>query len=324
MKRLYNTILSIALSAFAVTSWAQQRVEYFWDTDPGVGNGQVLQNYSGTDVNIQTSVDVSKLSSGIHQMGLRVLNDKHFSATYYRSFYVPPQVETITRIEYAWDSAPELGKGTPLTFTEGSTVDLTQSLPVSSLRPGMHTLFLRALSESHHSATYSRSFYVTPTVRQVKAIEYFFDNDPGVGNATRMSATLKGDSLNMAFDVDTDGLTEGVHQIGIRTLTDDTWSATEVRQFLVRSTSDAESFVTYLEYFWNKDPGNGKAFVVDITPGEEVTIDFEADMTELGEGFVHSQGVGFGVLPNTFPTLLSKDGITFKSILIHFTILKMC
>lgn len=291
MKRLYNNILAIALSAIITTPvWAQQKVEYFWDTDPGLGKGQVLQSFTGSEAIVSASLDASKLSAGIHHLGLRALNDGRFSATYYRSFYVPPQVEKITRIEYAWDSAPALGKGKKLTFTSGSIVDLTQNLSVKGLKAGMHTLYIRALSTNHHSLTYTRSFYVPPTEHKVNAVEYYFDNDPGVGKATRMAESMgeSDDELKMAFDVNTDGLSEGVHYIGIRTLTDATWSDTKIRQFLVRKVENDE--VVRLEYFWNNDPGFGKAYSVDITPGKEVTIDFEADMTALPEG-THSLGL---------------------------------
>ena len=43
MKRLYNTLIAIALSALVTSVWAQKQVEYFWDTDPGVGKGKVLE-----------------------------------------------------------------------------------------------------------------------------------------------------------------------------------------------------------------------------------------------------------------------------------------
>ena len=99
---------------------------------------------------------------------------------------------------------------------------------------------------------------------------------------------MTGDELALAFDVNTDGLSEGVHHIGLRTLTDGTWSATMVRQFLVRSVADND--IVRLEYFWNKDPGTGNGLVVDVTPGKEVTLDFEADMTDLPEG-THTLGL---------------------------------
>ena len=289
MKLLNHTFLTLAFSAWAATPLcAQQKVEFFWDEDPGVGCGQVLQSYTGTSAAVSAELDVSALSVGIHTLGIRALNDTWFSQTYHRQVYVLPKEEKISRIEYSWDEDPAQGSSTALSFKEGSVVDLTESLSVSALSPGMHTLYLRVLSTGHQSLTYARSFYVPPTPYAVEAIEYFFDTDPGVGLATQMEAAIDGGSLKMAFDVNTDGLDDGVHKIGIRTLTAGTWSATKYRQFLVRSVK--ENGIARLEYFWNEDPGQGYGLAVDITPGKEVTVDFEADMKDLPEG-VHTFGI---------------------------------
>ena len=185
-------------------------MEYFWDTDPGVGKGQVLQTFTGSAANVQAELDVSSLSTGIHQLGIRALNNSYFSATCYKVFYV------------------------------------------------------------------------TPTVYKVQAVEYFFDQDPGVGKGMQMAASLIGDELNMAFDVNTEGLADGVHKIGIRVLTDGTWSDTKYRQFLVRTVM--ENYITRVEYFWDNDPGLGYGNSVAITQGEEVDANFEADMAGLTKG----------------------------------------
>lgn len=216
MRRLFNTLMATALALLTTLPTAAQRVEYFWDNDPGVGKGRLLRQFSGNEANISVQLDASALPVGIHQLGIRALNGTNFSATYYRLFYVP--------------AAPH----------------------------------------------------------QVQAIEYFYDTDPGVGCGTRLAATISGESLTKAFSVNTDGLTDGVHKIGLRTLTDGTWSATYYRQFLVQTVTDKD--ITRLEYFWDNDPGAGKGYVVDITPGEEVDLEFEADMFELDAG-THTLGL---------------------------------
>lgn len=288
MRRIHNTLIAIALSISAVFMAEAQQVEYFWDTDPGVGKGLVLKKFTGISATVQASLDIGSLPVGIHLLGLRAINDTYFSATYYRSFYVPAAKEEITRIEYSWDKDVAIGQGTALDFTKGSTVDLTQSLSVKGLTAGMHTLYIRAISTNHHSMVYTRSFYIPSTEHKVTAVEYFFDQDPGVGNGTQMVASLTGDELTMAFDVSTDGLADGVHKIGIRTLTDGTWSDTKYRQFLVRSV--VENYITRVEYFWDTDPGAGNGMAVDIVPGEEVNVNFEADMVDLAQG-THTLGV---------------------------------
>ena len=119
MKMFNHQLLVIALLAAAATGMQAQTVEYFWDSDPGVGKGTVLQTFEGSDATIATDLDAGTLSAGIHTLGLRALSDGWFSQTYQRQFYVPPQTEQITRIEYSWDTIPALGSGTALTFTAG-------------------------------------------------------------------------------------------------------------------------------------------------------------------------------------------------------------
>ncbi len=381
MRQLQYKIVALALCVLVLLpAGAQRRVEYFWDTDPGVGRGKVLGQFTGTQATLTNSLDVGQLSPGIHILGLRTLNTakdtKHsdgngyvsqtgdnktktfYSSTYARAFFIPASTEKITRLEYSWDEDVAPGKGTALQFTASQNgASFASELSVSKLTPGLHTLYVRTLSTGHYSATYTRlffipepskqltrieyswdkeaapgkgtslkyttnqnlasfdsqlsvgnlsaglhtlyvraiseglvsktyarTFYVPAAVHKIQAVEYFFDKDPGVGRATRMAATLAadGDTLKKAFDVNTQQLADGIHLIGLRTLTDGTWSETKTRRFLVRSV--VENQVTRLEYFWNTDPGANNGYVVDITPGKELAIDFEADMTELGEG----------------------------------------
>jgi hypothetical protein len=81
-------------------------------------------------------------------------------------------------------------------------------------------------------------------------------------------------------------------------------------RFLVRSTVD--NYITRVEYFWNNDRGAGNGNAADITPGEEVSIDFEADMTELGEGphtlGLRAQSGSKGWSPVSFVTGIEFEG----------------
>lgn len=284
MKTFNHRLIAAALAfAFASVASAQQRVEYFWDSDPGVGKGKTLQAFEGDAATVETQLDASSLAAGIHTLGVRALNGRWFSQTYHRQFYIPPVEEQITRIEYAWDAAPAPGMGTAIDFTAGSTIDISEQLSVAGLKSGLHTLYVQALTGGdHRSLQYCRQFYVPPTPHTVTAIEYFFDQDPGVGKGTRMAAATKDNELTTSFTLDVSGLSDGVHHIGLRTLTDGTWSATMTRQFLVHAAKENE--ITRLEYFWNDDPGAGEGHAVDIVPGEEVELEFLADMTELGPG----------------------------------------
>ena len=274
--------------AFFVPEPTEQitRGEYSWDKEKALGKGTSLSFTTTGDIaSVVRELSVGSLAPGLHTLYVRTLSTGHHSASYARTFFIPDPEQQVTRMEYSWDKDVAPGKGRSMQYTvSNDTAWFGPHLSVGNLSPGLHTLYVRTLSNGFVSPTYTRTFYVPAPAHEIEAVEYFFDNDPGVGNATRMAASLAEaeDTLRSTFDVNTDGLAEGIHTIGLRTLTDGTWSETKVRRFLV--SYGVDNYITRLEYFWNNDPGAGNGYVVDITPGEEVSIDFEADMTELGEG----------------------------------------
>ena len=79
----------LLLCSFATAqSQALQKAEYFFDTDPGVGNGTVL-NISSTPLIIDSTFtfDVSLLTSGLHTIYIRVQDaGLHWSLNYATSF----------------------------------------------------------------------------------------------------------------------------------------------------------------------------------------------------------------------------------------------
>ena len=113
-------------------------------------------------------------------------------------------------------------------------------------------------------------------------VEYFFDSDPGFGLGKCMDASPDADG-NFSFSALTTGLEPGRHLLGFRifkpgnpdaTVERDksTHYAPTVLQHIFVSKSETP-FVSYVEYFWDVDPGTGKATKLDITAGNEVNLD---------------------------------------------------
>jgi len=89
--------------------------------------------------------------------------------------------------EAFFDFDPGPGLGIPLSITAGSDVSFLESVGVSSLAPGNHTLYVRFRDElGVWSAPGARRFGVMPPTASgsdyVAAGETFFDSDPGPGN----------------------------------------------------------------------------------------------------------------------------------------------
>lgn len=249
-----------------------KEVEYYWDNDPGIGKGKKL-SVSGNEgaITIDQSLDCSTLSNGMHTIGIRARSQSGWSCTYVSQYCISNiPTQNVESIEYFWDTDPGLGKGTPIPFTASDNVVLNTTLSCLGLSNGLHQLNIRARSENAWSVVYSTTVLVeTIESNEVSLIEYFWDNDPGVGKGKVITVPAGQQGTPFAIDLNTSDLSGGVHKLGLRAKAGKNWSQTEMRAFLI----DTEGLVTRMEYFWDdEDPGIGKAIPLDIKPAHEIKI----------------------------------------------------
>ena len=114
--------------------------------------------------------------------------------------------------------------------------------------------------------------------------EYFFDNDPGYGRATKVSIDPNAASVTMS----TAGLSEGWHIFGLRALGSKA-GQTYTHRFLIMGQTQTTA-LSDVEYFVDTDPGRDKATKLPFTAGQTA---FSFDLTntdDLSEG-VHLLGM---------------------------------
>lgn len=156
----------------AVSDVAQNisTAEYFFDNDPGTGNGTTLALNTNTGELTQTfAIPTTGLTEGFHSFYIRTRNTDGNWSLYDRTiFYVgtlADENEPITAAEYFFDGPdPGVGNGTVLTLDE-NTGNLTQpfALPTDGLAPGPHTVYIRVRSESGIWSLYdSATFTIDP------------------------------------------------------------------------------------------------------------------------------------------------------------------
>jgi hypothetical protein len=130
------------------------KVEYFFDTDPGIGKGTALSVTAGTTTTISTAIPLTGLAIGIHRLYLRTADaNGHWSLTNESNLAIlntsliipsnrPPG--NITLLEYFFDTDPGFGNGTAVAIT-GTTnlINYSFTVDVSSLTQGNHTFFVR-------------------------------------------------------------------------------------------------------------------------------------------------------------------------------------
>ena len=227
-----------------------EAVEYFIDTDPGVGNGTPLQITSGLTIDEEFGITIPSLDEGFHSLFLRTKDEDGVWSMYDgRVFYIQPKASVLTtspvvKGEYFFDTEPGIGKGTTLTsFSSSNSVELTNEVATTGLSEGFHSLFIRTKNEQGVWSMYEgRVLYVQPSkisneIEPIVAAEYYFNSDPGVGGGIEINSGAPQNSISITVnDIETSNLEKGEHSIFVRVKNNKgIWSLAENRDFTVCS-----------------------------------------------------------------------------------------
>lgn len=204
---------SVALAAQGITA-----AEFFWDSDPGPGNGTPM---TAVDGNFGDAVErvlaqsATLPAQGPHTLGIRARDvNNAWGPVFSTVIVVEPSLLTVPEInitlaEYFWDTDPGAGNGLPMLAFDGNfNSALEQVMVETTALPsvGVHVLGMRARDANN---AWGPVFRVVVDVLQgavsfpdikVTAAEYYLNNeDPGPGFATPM---LAGDgNFNSALEV---------------------------------------------------------------------------------------------------------------------------
>lgn len=143
-------------------SMAISRVEYFWDSDPGAGQGTPVSVTPGQEVTLDNvAVSTDGLTSGVHRLFIRAYGDSGWGPTVASDVYVQPATGmTITRGEYFWNEDPGFGQGTPISLTPGEELTIDDLKVPSYMAHGDATLFVRFQGAQGWSPTYGYTVMV--------------------------------------------------------------------------------------------------------------------------------------------------------------------
>ena len=256
------------------------KAEYFFDTEPGFGQGTNIPIIAGTQLlNQGFSTDISALSAGFHQLFVRVQDANGSWSISNRTFLYKGAPATgiipaLVKAEYFFDAEPGFGQGTNIPITAGTQV-LNQnfSTDISALSAGFHQLFVRVKdangvwSISNRTFLYKGSTAPAPTPAIVKA-EYFYDTEPGFGNGTNIPVTSGTNLQAIGFISDISSLAAGTHQLFVRVKdANGAWSISN-RTMLYKSpvVNNVAPDITKAEYFIDTDPGFGNGIPYPVLP----------------------------------------------------------
>ena len=211
------------------------KVEYFIDTDPGLGSATDVPIASPA-VNIADliiNIDPTPLARGVHIMGSRCrTSDGKWSQTIYWLFVkpytnapTPAAPGNLNYFEYFVDQDPGLGLATPFSITPGVNLsDVNLPVSISSLNNGVHTVGARVRDVAGKWSQTNYWLFVKPytaasgpgAIPNVTAIEYFIDYDPGLGNGIPVSVAPATVLTDLTLNVDISGIIPGTHNVVIR------------------------------------------------------------------------------------------------------------
>jgi hypothetical protein len=266
------------------------RLEYFVDTDPGIGNAKRIDVYPDININeYPVNIETDETANGMHTLYIRALDTEgHWSITQQRTFqqfyqHVTPD---LTGLEYFIDHDPGFGNGTAMSLS-GQEENRLVSVDITAQQPGMHTLHVRARNQwLAWSITHSINFVKADmsSESEIRKVEYFVDRDPGFGNACPVSIS-PGKSITTTFPVDADTLGAGLHTLYVRACNaEGRWTVTQHFSF-VRMKKELPADIVAYEWFIDHDPGFGNApSYTSVTPSPQFAQNVPIDVSGLNAG----------------------------------------
>lgn len=300
--KFLNIKLALIILFGSLVAMAQSpditELEYYFDTDPGFGNGTSVTVSPDSVTSTTFNLDISGLSAGIHYAFIRAKDENDVWS--FVNKMIVNKVETlpvfiaddITNLEYFIDTDPGFGNGTQLSVVDGIITSTSFDINVSGLIPGFHKVYFRARNENDvWSLVYVQNVVkviedpLAPST-DVVAMEYFFDTDPGFGDGTPVAVTA-GTITNTAFNIDLSGLSTGFHKVYFRTKNEnDVWSLNYI-QNIVTVSEDAippSTDIVAMEYFFDIDPGFGNGTSVPVIADTFTSTAFNIDVSGLVAG----------------------------------------
>ncbi|MGC4041154.1 MAG: T9SS type A sorting domain-containing protein [Flavobacterium sp.] len=190
------------------------------------------------------------------------------------------QGNRVTQGEYFWDTDPGEGSATAITAADGNFDSVLESILSTAnvpTTPGLHVFGIRVKDNTgvwgpalknviHFGNTMTTNYAI------VSQGEYFWDTDPGEGNATAVTAadgnfdTVLENIMQSTASVPA---TPGLHTFNIR-MKDNTgvWGPVFKNVVVTGNPAIANyAIVTQAEYFWDTDPGEGNGMALPAADG---------------------------------------------------------
>lgn len=301
------TVLTPSIPSLSERPKTVKQAEYFWNEDPGNGNGTPFQVVDGAYDNAFENIFSQGLQApkkGVNILNVRVKDSYGTWSNVFKSIVnldsiVNTVISTggIIQAEYWWNEDPGKGNGSVVLALDGNLNNVFEHLSVQSsnfLKFGRSTFNIRVKDNNNNwSSTYSTvvnidssDFHRGYQQISLSQAEYWWNSDPGVGNATPLIA-FDG-NYNSAFEtlfannIIIPKIGRSTFNVRIKDVNNQ-WSNTYTTIVNVDSTDTHLAYpltkMIQAEYWWNNDPGVGNA-----TP----LLAMDGNLDQAFEGLVSS------------------------------------
>ena len=293
----YQNFDEVIISTQTTNKFVKQ-LEYFLDTDPGFGNGTILNTNQARLSLKEFTIPLSNITEGVHTLHLRAKdNDNNWSTVITRTFLKPSTGGTleIDKVEYFIDTDPEFGQAIniPLSnVTDLTKPDIEFVANLQNITSGIHVLNIRARDSygrwsNVHNQTFAR-FVGTGTSNQkvIDKLEYFIDTEPGVGNGIDIPVSRQIRITSQLFTVDLSNISNGLHILHVRGRDNlGKWSSVYHQAFMrLEGIGGSTPSVSKVEYFLDTDPGFDNGTDVPITAIRSLDKTFTVDLSNASNG----------------------------------------
>jgi len=231
---------------------------------------------------------VHKIESGIYYVKIEEKgnNDYIGSYTFQLSLSELSSTDGIVELEYFLNNDPGFGNANSILVNPSESISSSFNIPLN-IQMGFHAFYVRA-KDSHGkwSFTHDVPFYhlEIPSGSNLTEVEYFVDEDPGLGNGSKLSI-VPSTEINKSFNLSLNSISVGFHTLYIRVKdSKDKWSMTHKISFYKVHISPIPS-LSSLEYYIDYDPGFGNGTALSLSSSTEITKTFNLDLSDITTGF---------------------------------------
>ncbi|MCW3105558.1 MAG: C-terminal target protein [Segetibacter sp.] len=285
-------------SSYKISSY-----EYWIDDDY---TNKVAQSITPTTiVNLNTEINVSSLSGGLHRFNIRFKDEGGtWNSTVSNYFFVKVGGNALLNGYEYWFDDDYINK-VAQNISASNVATLITEINTTSLNSGIHRFNIRFKdANGYWSSSVSNYFYTNSKGGNslVSGYEYWFDNNY---NATISQTLTPSQILNLSTSINVDSLSSGFHIFNIRVKdSSNIWSSVESSYFVKTSFTGTNLITGYRYWFDNKDT-TIKNFPVP-TPAPLVQLDTNINAASLTIG-VHNLNIQFRDTAQLWSSVLTYD-----------------